>query len=1496
MVEKDTPTVFPAVTVCNLSPMPRVDALKDHPTWGVFIQVETSFNNSNDCAKGVVTKSKLVSNSPGKSLPQREREEENLVAQELKILQAEVFLRGLLGKPGNATWRKGHAEMKRWLASEWEKLSPRDNEESDIKAEESIVTRRRNTEGTAEGQVGVARKNPLVEEDLAEKIRTAVELLATIHLRSLDDKGRSIIRDRLDKIMRQSQKARRRNFVRGPRNTTGDGNSTSEKRKDLRMRKGDGNSTLIERTRERFINLLDEYSGRPGITNPAKSPLPKEDQRRERSSAFLLTLPRDLNHTSRAMRLSATEGECGVGYMPCGDGTCYREHKRCNNWLDCANRGDEINCTCDADFYKCFGKDGVCVHQDLLCDGSGDCLFEDDEMECEECRAGAWRCSDGRCIRAYLRCDGKDDCADGEDEVWCGSTAPSCGEGDFQCASSGRCLPVVHRCDGREQCDDGSDEVDCKECGEGLFRCGDDTCLPLHLVCDGEEHCVDGADEAQCSSWSSECPDDLHYPCSSAFWLDYCLHPRFVCDGVDDCWDWEEQGCYECSAAASSCGDGRCLQKSQWCDGQEDCADGRDETNCTAGCQGIGHHCVGDGSCIGLDLVCDGYTQCEDGSDEADCDEGCSSEEFQCNNGLCVSRNFTCDAVEDCIAGEDEKDCVSCAPRRFHCKEDNICIHEHYVCDEVLHCSNGSDESDCARDCPPGYFTCNSGLCIHGAFRCDGVRDCLYNEDELNCDACVGDAFLCPEGLCLPAYMRCDGEPECDGGEDERECSGCRRGVLCEVEMVLTCLPEKNICDGRIDCASGVDEMMCSQYLVVCPAGYFQCNDSNCIRERYKCDGLNDCLLGEDEEDCDACVDGGQLCAEEKRCVSKQIPCFEEALCSSRFQPNCSSQAVAADTQCQPGYLRCEGGGCVNYRFLCDGRLHCPGGEDEVNCDNIRDHPLAKEVHWIRIMCSQYYADLLSLQDRTPTEPPSHLSSSTCEGDSYNEIVTWSVICQLGVFCDHYGCYDDSALDYQETFPMQGTMCSVCGGTSKVCQPVRWVNDWLLGLLDLETLSIILRKQRGDFTDIAELYAPSRHDQEAYAVPAADFVYSCSFDNTLCDYRDFSTLTSNSYGTCYTFNSGLESADSPSTTPRTTSVSGPKNGLRAVFNVQAGLALLSPEDGLRVIVHSPYLTPVPEEEGFNVGPGSSSVAVGRTVFTRLGPPHGRCQPDPSNTLQYSTMMCKQLCLEREYRRRCRCYALFAQEHNDTKNDLGGVDIRCSLFNTTQKVCMKKIAADDLDGVLECDCPLPCRETQYRSQVTSTRANMLHYELLHKLRKNVASFCSDKMDTVVLHVYLDSISYELIDESPTYTWDTLLCNLGGSLGLFVGVSMLSILEVLELLVDLCILTFSQKKRGRKDKKEWNQDEGELVKVQTQGEKNVNFAWVLEGSVGKCSAKCASQTELQVLREELQHLKMAFATHTEEVRAISEAKAARGRHPQENQDLHEAFHTLFMNQKP
>ena len=58
------------------------------------------------------------------------------------------------------------------------------------------------------------------------------------------------------------------------------------------------------------------------------------------------------------------------------------------------------------------------------------------------------------------------------------------------------------------------------------------------------------------------------------------------------------------------------------------------------------------------------------------------------------------------------------------------------------------------------------------------------------------------------------------------------------------------------------------------------------------------------------------------------------------------------------------------------------------------------------------------------------------------------------------------------------------------------------------------------------------------------------------------------------------------------------------------------------------------------------------------------------------------------------------------------------------------------------------------------------------------------------MFLFSIPQQL--SSPPQ-WDTLLSNLGGSLGLFVGVSMVSIMEVLELLFDLLLLALRRSPR-------------------------------------------------------------------------------------------------------
>lgn len=55
----------------------------------------------------------------------------------------------------------------------------------------------------------------------------------------------------------------------------------------------------------------------------------------------------------------------------------------------------------------------------------------------------------------------------------------------------------------------------------------------------------------------------------------------------------------------------------------------------------------------------------------------------------------------------------------------------------------------------------------------------------------------------------------------------------------------------------------------------------------------------------------------------------------------------------------------------------------------------------------------------------------------------------------------------------------------------------------------------------------------------------------------------------------------------------PQTGLKVALEIRKGVALLTPEVGVRVVVHDPRLLPALEEEGFSIGPGVSSVAVRR---------------------------------------------------------------------------------------------------------------------------------------------------------------------------------------------------------------------------------------------------------------------------------------------------------------
>ena len=57
--------------------------------------------------------------------------------------------------------------------------------------------------------------------------------------------------------------------------------------------------------------------------------------------------------------------------------------------------------------------------------------------------------------------------------------------------------------------------------------------------------------------------------------------------------------------------------------------------------------------------------------------------------------------------------------------------------------------------------------------------------------------------------------------------------------------------------------------------------------------------------------------------------------------------------------------------------------------------------------------------------------------------------------------------------------------------------------------------------------------------------------------------------------------------------------------------------------------------------------------------------------------------------------------------------------------------------------------------------------------------------VKFDIYYDSLSYELSSESPKMDVVSFLANVGGNLGLFLGVSVISICEVIEALIEIWI---------------------------------------------------------------------------------------------------------------
>ncbi len=128
-----------------------------------------------------------------------------------------------------------------------------------------------------------------------------------------------------------------------------------------------------------------------------------------------------------------------------------------------------------------------------------------------------------------------------------------------------------------------------------------------------------------------------------------------------------------------------------------------------------------------------------------------------------------------------------------------------------------------------------------------------------------------------------------------------------------------------------------------------------------------------------------------------------------------------------------------------------------------------------------------------------------------------------------------------------------------------------------------------------------------------------------------------------------------------------------------------------------------------------------------------------------------------------------------------------MSNVNVNVSNKSLIDECLIG-----CPLECESESYTFTVSSLDyptkvfANYIGKKsaIMSRYGNRTPSYDELKGSLVKLNINFQSLQYTLVEESQKTTWLDLVSNVGGTLGLFTGFSFLSLVELLEIIFEIC----------------------------------------------------------------------------------------------------------------
>ncbi|CAH1780924.1 unnamed protein product [Owenia fusiformis] len=361
-----------------------------------------------------------------------------------------------------------------------------------------------------------------------------------------------------------------------------------------------------------------------------------------------------------------------------------------------------------------------------------------------------------------------------------------------------------------------------------------------------------------------------------------------------------------------------------------------------------------------------------------------------------------------------------------------------------------------------------------------------------------------------------------------------------------------------------------------------------------------------------------------------------------------------------------------------------------------------------------------------------------------------------------------------------------------------------------------------------------------------NFIPGCMYKKKTCVNESFERIHHTAFQNCYTYN-GATLNDMYVTSQ------GMEGGLSLIIFLDMGsegLSLYNPyhsdsgSSGARVIIHEKGTMPDPDNDGFNVEPGLSiNVALSVNRRELMKQPWGQCKDEFSLGLgkfKYSKNACRQKCRKDLICEACGCVYETLPMLNVT---LARDEVLCGKINTDEWLknnpnitllrndldrleCLEKYLNYTWREISEeqgCECRENCTTHSYNietsqalwpiegsesgfycRQIMMLTPNYINTTIYERFHERVSDCCSNKTrgkdigdelrkNFIRLNVYFKDLDTRVIIQDQDFSFWSMLCEVGGILGFFIGVSIISIVEFTLLFLNIFnYVTFKRSK--------------------------------------------------------------------------------------------------------